>query len=94
MMETLLAVIFMCSVKGECKPVKDKLGPSFSRIACQKRLDDLWERIQKNDEFLSKLHKEIGDYKINSQFSHRGFCISGPSNGSLSEQVEKYYNNI
>jgi hypothetical protein len=94
MYDTFLAVILMCAVNGgldvpdSCKYVQDKRGPVGTRVSCQKRLDELWVRIEKNTEFLTKLHKEIGDYKL-SYASHRGFCVD-PKLGPEKE-IKKYY---
>ena len=94
MYDTFLAVILMCSinggldVEGSCKYVQDMRGPVATRATCRLRLDQLWVRIEKNTEFLTKLHKEVGDFKL-SQKSHRGFCVD-PKLGAESE-IKKYY---
>lgn len=94
MYDTFLAIILMCGVNGgvdipnSCKFVQDRLGPVATRASCTKRLDALWVRIEANTEFLTGLHKEVGDFKL-TYSAHRGFCVD-PKLGVDSE-IKKYY---
>lgn len=95
MYETFLAAILICGASGEigegkCKMVQDKLGPVTTISACRTRLDKLWTRIQKNEKFIADLSLEIGPFKVNTYFAHRGFCFD-PQLGTQVEQIEKRY---
>ena len=94
MYDTFLAVILMCSINGglnipdSCRYMQDRLGPVATRATCLRRLDELWVRIMDNKEFLTRFHKEAGDFKLN-QAAHRGYCVD-PKLGIESE-IKKYY---
>lgn len=95
MYDTFLAIILMCSVNGgldipnSCKFVQDINGSVATRASCLTRLDLMWKRIETNTVFLTKLNKDVGDFKLNYA-SHRGYCVD-PKLGAESE-IRKYYN--
>jgi hypothetical protein len=96
MFDTFLAVIMLCAlnaapgtpIEKKCVFMQDRLGPSASRVTCQKRLDKLWVRMMNNPEFIARTHKQIGDFRL-IQNKHRGFCVDPQF--PLDQEIQKYY---
>ena len=94
MYDVYIAIILLCTpvggvdVEGSCKVLKDAMGPTMSKVACRERLDGMWRRIEKNTEFLTRTHKELGDFRL-SYPAHRGFCLD-PKEAEYT-QIKKYY---
>jgi len=85
MMDMWLAVLFICSLQGDCKMFADKTGPSGSVVACRVRLDKMTERIRKDG---SGVTKAIGRFDKAQNF--RGLCINPDPSVDLAAEIERY----